>query len=411
MKRRVVVTGRGAVSPIGNHADIMCDNAFLGVSGIGAITAFSTEGRKVKLAAEVKGFDPLEYFDKMEARRTARFTQFAVAAALEAFRMSGLVLEEEDPSRMGTCISSGIGGLGTIEQEHSRGQKRGFDMVSPLFVPMAITNMASGMAAIRLGFKGSCTSVVTACASGADAIGQAFRMIRDGYQDVMAAGGAESCITELGIGGFTAMRALSESEDPERASIPFDRERGGFVMGEGGGVLILEEYEHAKKRGAVILAELAGYGASCDAHHMTAPLEDGSGAAKAMTEAMRDAQAAPREIGYINAHGTGTPLNDKAETRAVKLAFGDAAGQLVLSSTKSMIGHTLGASGALEAIFAIEALRRQSAPPTINYQVPDPECDLFVSPGKCTPIQTEYAMSNSLGFGGHNASLIFRSAL
>ena len=411
MKRRVVVTGRGAVSPIGNHADIMCDNAFLGVSGIGAITAFSTEGRKVKLAAEVKDFDPLAYFDKMEARRTARFTQFAVAAALEAFRMSGLVLEEEDPSRMGTCISSGIGGLGTIEQEHSRGQKRGFDMVSPLFVPMAITNMASGMAAIRLGFKGSCTSVVTACASGADAIGQAFRMIRDGYQDVMAAGGAESCITELGIGGFTAMRALSESEDPERASIPFDRERGGFVMGEGGGVLILEEYEHAKKRGAVILAELAGYGASCDAHHMTAPLEDGSGAAKAMTEAMRDAQAAPREIGYINAHGTGTPLNDKAETRAVKLAFGDAAGQLVLSSTKSMIGHTLGASGALEAIFAIEALRRQSAPPTINYQVPDPECDLFVSPGKCTPIQTEYAMSNSLGFGGHNASLIFRSAL
>ncbi len=411
MKRRVVITGMGAVSAIGCSVDEMWKNARAGVCGIGKIDTYDTDEMKAKVAAEVKGFDPTAYMDKMEARRTARFTQLAVAAADEAFRQSGIDMAKEDAWRCSVNISSGIGGLGTIEEEHFRGIKRGFDRVSPLFVPMAITNMAAGIVAIRLGFRGACECVVTACASSANAIGDAFRNIRDGYADVYAAGGSESCITELGIGGFTAMKALSESEDPLRASIPFDAERAGFVMGEGAGVLILEEYDHAAARGAKILGELTGYGVSCDAHHMTAPIEDGSGAARCMKNALEDAGVDASEVGYINAHGTGTPMNDKAETVAVKTAFGNSARSLVMSSTKSMTGHTLGASGAIEAILTAKALADKMAPPTAGYMVSDPDCDLDCAPNTEKRIDTEFAMTNSFGFGGHNASLILKAAL
>jgi 3-oxoacyl-[acyl-carrier-protein] synthase II len=408
MKRRVVITGMGGISPIGNTSAEIWKNAAAGVCGIGRITAFDASDHKVSVAGEVRGFDPLEFMDKMTARRTARFTQFARVTAREAFSQSGLDMSRENPDRCGVCVSSGIGGLGVIEEEHYRGIEKGFDRVSPLFVPMAITNMAAGTVAIELGFHGSCTATVTACASATNAIGEAFRQIRDGYAEVMAAGGAESCISPLGIGGFTAMRALSESQDPQRASIPFDKERGGFVMGEGAAVLILEEYQHALERGAAILGEVAGYGASCDAHHMTAPLEDGTFAARCMENALADGGVTPSEVGYINAHGTGTPMNDVCETRAVKIVFGTDRSDLLMSSTKSMTGHLLGASGAVEALITAWALQEQTAPPTIGYKVADPACDLNIVPGKAQPLDTEYALSNSLGFGGHNASLLLR---
>lgn len=415
MKKRVVITGMGGIAPIGNKADEIWKNARDGVCGIDEITQFDTAGHKVRVAGEVRGFDPTEFMDKMQARRTARFTQFAIASAQEAYEQSGLLKSECESAeekgsrdRYGVCFSSGIGGLGVIEKEHYRGIEKGFDRVSPLFVPMAITNMAAGMVAIELGFHGSCTCDVTACASSTNAIGDAFRQIRDGYADVMAAGGAESCISPLGIGGFTAMRALSEATDPLRASIPFDKERGGFVMGEGAATLLLEEYGHAVARGAAILGEIVGYGASCDAHHMTAPLTEGTYAARSMTAALADADLSPSDIGYINAHGTGTPMNDSCETRAVKIAFGDSADKLLMSSTKSMTGHLLGASGAVEALITAYALQEQVAPPTAGYKVSDPECDLSIVPNRAKTISTEYAMSNSLGFGGHNATLIFR---
>ncbi len=406
--RRVVITGMGAVSPIGIGVKEMWEGAKTGKLGISMIEGFDTSDFKVKVAGEVKNFDPTEVMDKMEARRTAKFTQFGLAAAVEAFKQSGLSMDEEDPIRFGVNVASGIGGLPTIEREHSKGEKNGFDRVSPLFVPSSITNMAAGLIAIRLGFQGSCTCVVTACASGTDAIGSAFHQIRDGYADVMACGGAESCISPLGIGGFTSMRALSDSNDPARASIPFDKERTGFVMGEGAGILILEEYEHAVKRGAKILGEIKGYGASCDAHHMTAPLEDGSGAANAMKLAMKDAGIEPSDIRYINAHGTGTPLNDKGETKAIKLAFGEHAKTLTISSTKSMTGHLLGASGAVESILTVKALENCFVPPTIGYEKYDEDCDLDICPNIGKSLENcKYAMSNSLGFGGHNSSLVF----
>lgn len=407
MKKRVVVTGIGAVSPIGNDVYAMWENAKAGLCGIDFIKSFDTSEHKVKIAGEVKGFDPCDIMDKMQARRTARFTQLALAAAHQAFDQSGLDMEKEDRTRCGVNISSGIGGLGVIEEEHSKGLKRGFDKVSPLFVPMAITNMAAGIAAIEFGFKGSCQCIVTACASATNAIGEAFRQIRDGYQDIMMTGGSESCVSELGIGGFTSMKALCENNTRERASIPFDKERSGFVMGEGAGVLILEEYQHAVKRGARILAEVAGYGVSCDANHMTAPLEDGSGAAQCMTAAIKDAMLEKEQIGYINAHGTSTPMNDKCETLAVKQAFGEHAYNLAISSTKSMTGHLLGASGGIEAIITIAALKEGFLPPTIGYKVPDMDCDLDIVANKGRTADIEYAMSNSLGFGGHNASIIF----
>lgn len=409
MKRRVVITGMGALSPIGNTVSEMWENAKNGVSGIDFIKRFDTTDMKVKVAGELKGYEPTDHMDKMTARRTARFTQLAVVAAREAMAQSGLDMEKEDRSRCGVNISSGIGGLPTIEAEHEKGQKRGFDKVSPLFVPMAIVNMAAGSVAIEFGFKGSCESIVTACASGTNAIGEAFRQIRDGYADIFLTGGTESCVSPLGIGGFTSMKALSESEDPARASIPFDKERSGFVMGEGAGVLVLEEYEHAAARGAKILGEVVGYGVTCDANHMTAPLEDGSGAAACMKMAMADAGIAAEQIGYINAHGTSTPMNDKCETRAVKSALGDeAASKVLMSSTKSMTGHLLGASGAVEAIITASALSDQFAPPTIGHQIADEECDLDLVANVGKAMDTEYAMSNSLGFGGHNASIIFK---
>lgn len=408
MKRRVVVTGVGAVSPIGNCVIEMWRNARNGVCGIDFIDSFDTSNHKVKVAGEVKGFNPEDIMDKMQARRTARFVQLALAAAHEAFSQSRLDIKREDPARCGVNISSGIGGLGVIEEEHSKGLRRGFDKVSPLFVPMSITNMAAGMAAIEFGFRGSCQCIVTACASATNAVGEAFRQVRDGYQDVMMTGGSESCISEFGIGGFTSMKALCESNIPGRASIPFDKERSGFVMGEGAGVIILEEYEHAVKRGATIIAEVSGYGVSCDAHHMTAPLEDGSGAAECMIKALEDAGIKKEQIGYINAHGTSTPMNDKCETKAIKEAFGDHAFKLAVSSTKSMTGHLLGASGGIEAILALLAAKDGFVPPTIGYKVPDPECDLDIVANQGRSMNIEYAMSNSLGFGGHNASVIFR---
>ena len=408
MKRRVVVTGMGALSPIGNSVDEMWTNAKNGLCGIDYITSFDTTDFKVKIAGELKNFDPTEYLDKMSARRMARFTQMAVIAAREAVKQSGLDIKFEDAGRCCVNISSGIGGLPVIEDEYEKGQKRTFDKISPLFIPMIISNMAAGTVAIDQGFEGSCQCVVTACASGTNAIGEAFRQIRDGYADVYLTGGTESSISKLGVGGFTSMKALSESEDPKRASIPFDKDRNGFVMGEGAGVLLLEEYEHAVARGAEILAEVVGYGVSCDANHMTAPLEDGSGAAKCMKNALADAGIAAEDIDYINAHGTSTPMNDKCETRAIKAAFGEHGIRVMVSSTKSMTGHLLGASGAVEAIISICALRDQFVPPNIGLEEKDEECDINIVANKGIEVDLEYAMSNSLGFGGHNGTLIFK---
>ena len=408
MKRRVVITGMGAVSPIGNTAEEMWQSAREGRCGIGPITHFDTTNHKVKLAGEVKDLDFTPYLDKKELRRMDLFSQYAMAAAIQAWRDSSLDYEKIDPTRFGVDISSGIGGINTIETEYERGREKGFDRVSPFFVPMDISNLAAGNVAIKLGAKGMCTCVVTACAGGSNAIGDAFRMIRDGYQELMLAGGSEAAITKLAIGGFTSMKALCESDDPTRASIPFDAERSGFVMGEGAGVLMLEEYEHARARGAKIYAEIVGYGATCDAYHITSPAPGGEGGARAMVEAVKDAGIQPEDIDYINAHGTSTSLNDKFETAAVKAAFGDHAYKLAMSSTKSMTGHLLGAAGAIEAIITARALQDGFIPATINYRTPDPECDLDIVPNEGRKAELRYAMSNSLGFGGHNASLVLK---
>ncbi len=407
MKRRVVVTGLGTLNPLGNSVEESWQGVREGRCGIDRITQFDTSALPVSLAGEVKNFDPEEVLGRKEARRMDRFTQLAVAAAMEAFEDSGLNMEEEPAERCDVFLSSGIGGLNTIEAEHTKAMEKGAKFISPFFIPMMIANMAAGQIAIKYGFRGMCTCVVTACAGGTNAIGDAFHYLRDGYGDVAMAGGAESCVDEMGVGGFAALKALSTSQDPKRASIPFDAERNGFVLGEGSGVLVLEEYEHARKRGAKIYAEVIGYGANCDAHHMTAPLEDGSGAAKCMMMAMQDADVKPCEIDYINAHGTSTHLNDAGETRAVHAAFGEAADSVMMSSTKSMTGHLLGGSGAVEAIFTVKALQDGFVPATIGYQVPDPECDLNIVPNVGIDAQLSVAMSNSFGFGGHNASLIF----
>lgn len=408
MKRRVAITGMGAVTPIGGTVREMWAGVRSGRCGIDFITAFDTTDFRVKIAAEVKDADIEERLDKRAAKRMDRFSQLAVIAAKEAYEQSGLADSGFDRDRFGVLVSSGIGGLATIEREHAKALEKGFDRISPFFIPMNIANLAAGNIAIELGARGMCSCVVTACAGGTNAIGDAFRYIRDGYADVMVAGGGEAAITPLGIGGFSAMRALCENNDPARASIPFDRERSGFVMGEGAGILVLEDYEHAKARGASILGEVVGYGASCDAHHITAPCPDGAGAASAMKQAIADAEISPEQIGYINAHGTSTPLNDSIETAAVKLAFGQHARSLSISSTKSMTGHMLGASGAVEAVITAMAVAEGYLPPTINYKEPDPECDLDIVPNRGRQREMEYAMSNSLGFGGHNASVIFR---
>ena len=407
-KRRVVITGLGAVTPLGLNAPDSWQAVKDGVCGIAPITQYDCTEQKVKLAAEVKGFVPEDYLPRPEAKRMGRFTQFAVVAAQEALADAGFRAEEADLDRCGVIVSSGIGGQSITEEEHSRGLERGWDKLSPFYIPTTICNMAAGQIAIRSGFRGMCTCPVTACAGGSNAVGDAFHYIRDGYAEVMLCGGTEAAITPMAIGGFTSMKALSTSGDPARASIPFDAERSGFVMGEGAAVLLLEELEHAKARGAKIYAEVVGYGATCDAYHMTAPAPDGRGGARAMANALADAGLAPEEVDYINAHGTSTPLNDAGETAAVKAVFADHARRLMISSTKSMTGHMLGAAGAVEALFTALALRDGFVPATIHYQVPDPACDLDVVPDEGREVPLRYALSNSLGFGGHNATLLLK---
>ncbi|MGN1314722.1 MAG: beta-ketoacyl-ACP synthase II [Lachnospiraceae bacterium] len=406
--RRVVVTGLGAITPLGKNVQETWEGIRAGKCAVAPITGYDTDGRRVTLAAQVKDFQPQECLDKREIRTMDRFSQFALIAAKEAYVDSGLSRETEDTSRCGVIVSSGIGGISTIEAEDGRGREKGYDRVSPYFIPMAITNMAAGNIAIALGFQGICSCVVTACAGGTNAIGDAFYRIRHGIEDVILCGGSEAAITPLGIGGFTSMKALHMGTDPNRASIPFDKERSGFVMGEGAAMLVLEEYEHAVNRGAKIYCEVAGYGTNCDANHMTAPLEDGSQAAKCMQLAIKDAGITPDRIDYINAHGTSTPLNDKGETKAVKLAFGEAAGKVMISSTKSMTGHLLGASGAVEGVITVLSIQNDFVPATINYREPDEECDLDIVPNEGRKTKVNFAMSNSLGFGGHNASIVFK---
>ena len=407
-RRRVVITGLGAVTPIGLTAAESWQAVRNGVCGIGPITQFDASDMKVKLAAEVKGFAAENYLPKPEAKRMGRFTQFAVVSAREAQADSGLNTEAEDLDRCGVIISSGIGGLSITEAEHSRGLEKGWDRVSPFYIPTAICNMAAGQVAIDTGFRGMCTCPVTACAGGTNAVGDAFHYIRDGYADVMLCGGTEASVTPLAIGGFTSMKALSQATDPDRASIPFDAERSGFVLGEGAAILVLEELQHALNRGAKIYAEFVGYGATCDAYHMTAPRPDGSGGAKAMALAIADAGLTPDQVDYINAHGTSTHLNDAGETAAVKTVFGDHAYQLAMSSTKSMTGHMLGAAGAVEALFTALSLHDGYLPATIHYSVPDPECDLDVVPNVGREANLRCALSNSLGFGGHNGSILLK---
>ena len=407
-KRRVVITGMGAVTPLGLTLEESWAAVKADTCGIGPITQYDTTNQKVKLAGEVRGFNPEQYIDKREVRKTDRFVQFALASAAQAMEHSGLVMENENSQRCGVVFASGIGGFSTVQNECLKGNEKGYDRVSPYFIPMAISNMAAGNIAIRFGFHGMCTCPVTACASGTNAVGDAFRQIRDGYVDVILAGGSEATITSLAVGGFTSLHALHTGSDPKRASIPFDKERSGFVMGEGAAALVLEEYEHAKARGANILAEVVGYGCTCDAHHITAPLPDGSGAAGAMTQALADAGVDASSVDYINAHGTSTAMNDAGETAAVKLAFGEHAKELAISSTKSMTGHLLGASGAVEAAFTAMALHDGFIPATLGYQVPDEACDLDVVPNHGREASIRYAMSNSLGFGGHNASILLK---
>jgi 3-oxoacyl-[acyl-carrier-protein] synthase II len=406
--RRVVVTGIGMITPVGNNTSDSWNAVKNGECGIGPITHYDTTGRKVTLAGEVKGYDPAATIDPKELRKMDRFVQFAMTAASEAVEASGIDFASENTERAGVIISSGIGGFATIQSEIIKGNEKGYDRVSPYFIPQIISNMAAGQIAIKYGLNGMCSCVVTACAGGTNAIGDAFHRIRDGYEDVMLCGGTEACITEIGIGGFTSMRALHTGNDPKRASIPFDKDRSGFVMGEGAAVLILEEEEHAKKRGADIYGEVVGYGANCDANHITAPLEDGSMAAKCLTLALNDANVKPEDIDYINAHGTSTHLNDSGETKAIKLAFSEHAKKLMVSSTKSMTGHLLGAAGAVEAGFSVLALKDGFVPATIGYENFDEECDLDIVPNVGRNKDIRYAVSNSLGFGGHNACLVFK---
>lgn len=406
--RRVVITGMGAVSPIGNDVETLWKSIEEGACGIDFITHFDTTNYKVKLAGEVKDLDMEAYFSKRDLKFNDRFTQFARIASKQAILDSKIDLEAVDRDRFGCIIGSGIGGIASIEAADQTLTDRGPSRVSPFFIPMALANLAAGQVAIDWGLKGSTSCVVTACAAASNAIGEAFHRIRDGYEDLMLTGGSEAAITSLAIAGFQSMRALHTGDDPKRASIPFDKERSGFVMGEGAGILILEEYEHAKARGAKIYGEIVGYGSSCDAHHITAPIDDGSGGAKAMLNALKDANIEPEMIDYINAHGTSTSLNDKTETRAVKAAFKDHAYKLAISSTKSSTGHLLGASGAIEAIITVLSLKNGLVPATINYQVADEDCDLDIVANTPRKQDLQYAMSNSLGFGGHNASLIFK---
>lgn len=406
--RRVVITGMGTVNPLANSVEETWDAVKQGKCGIGPITHFDTTDLKVKLAGEVKNFDAAEVLGPKEARRMDVYTQYACAAAKEALADSGLDMEKENADRCGCIVSSGIGGLETICIEHSKGEEKGYSKISPYFIPMTISNMAAGQIAIMYGLKGMCTSVVTACASSNNAIGDSFHRIRDGYEDVMVCGGAEGVVIPLAIGGFQSMKALCTGEDPNRASIPFDKERHGFVMGEGAGILVIEELEHAKARGAKIYAEVVGYGTNCDAYHITAPNPEGEGGAKCMALAVKDAGLEMTDVDYINAHGTSTSLNDAGETLAIKKAFGDHAYKLMVSSTKSMTGHLLGAAGAVEGIITTLALRDGFVPATINYREKDEDCDLDIVPNEGRKADINVALSNALGFGGHNASIVFK---
>ena len=408
MERRVVVTGMGAITPIGNNVEEFFNGLIEGKCGIDNITLFDTEKFKVKLAAQVKGYNAEDYFDRRAAKRLDRFSQFAMIAAREAMKDSGITKENTNMERVGIVVSSGIGGLGTIEEQNINLNQKGPDRVSPMYIPMAICNMAAGNIAIDLGIRGESECIVTACASGTHSIGEALRLIRHGYQDAMLCGGCEASITPSGIAGFTTIKALNTTDDKTRASIPFDKERSGFVMGEGAGVLVLEELEHAKARGAKIYAEVVGYGASSDAYHITSPAPEGEGGKRAMINALKDAKMNPEDITYINAHGTSTPLNDKCETQAIKGAFEKCYDKLYVSSTKGHTGHLLGAAGAIEAIACVKAIEKSIIPPTIGYKVKDDDCDLNIVPNKPVEHEIKYAMSNSLGFGGHNSTIILK---
>lgn len=407
---RVVVTGMGIISPIGNTIPSFWDNLTAGKVGIGPITKFDTTDYKVKLAAEVRDFDPSAYMSRADISHSDQYAQFAMAAAVQAVEDSG-VIGTLPPERIGVYIGTGIGGIQTFMKEHSKLLDKGPRRVSPYFIPMMIANMAAGLIAIRYQCKNTVMPAVTACASGNNALGEAMRAIRHGYADAIIAGGAEATVNEISAAGFTNMQALSLATDPLAACLPFDARRSGFVMGEGAGVLVLEEYEHAKARGAKIYAELCGYGSSCDAYHITAPQPEAEGGAMALKLALEEARWQPGERVYLNAHGTGTPLNDKAETLAVKKAFGEAeARKIMISSTKSVTGHMLGAAGAAEAVASVLALDKSLIPPTVGLTEPDPDCDLDYVPGTARAAETDLVLSNSLGFGGHNACLAFRKA-
>ena len=407
MMRRVVVTGMGIISPIGNTVDTFWESLKQKKVGIGELTRFDTSDYKVKVAAQVNDFDPLTVMDFKEAKRMELFSQYAVAASAEAIRESGLDLENEDVTRIGVSVGCGIGSLQVMEEAHKKLLEKGPKRIPPLLVPLMITNMAAGNVAIHFGLKGKCTNVVTACATGTHSIGEAFRAIQCGDADVMVAGGTEAAICPLGIGGFSALTALSTSTDPLRASLPFDKDRSGFVMGEGAGVVILESLEHALERGAKILAEVGGYGATCDAYHITSPAEDGEGAARAMKLAMEEAGLGASEVQYINAHGTGTHHNDLFETRAIKLAFGEDAYKLNVNSTKSMTGHMLGAAGAAEFIVCVKSVMEDYIHATAGFEEAEEEMDLNYTKEAVNRTVTA-AISNSLGFGGHNGSLLVR---
>ena len=409
MERRVVITGLGALTPIGNSTEEFWNGIKEGKCGVDEIKSFDTTDFKVKLAAELKGYNPEDYFDKREAKRLDKFSQYAMIVAREAWKDSGLDKETENMERVGIIIGSGIGGIQTIETEHEKCITKGPDRVSPMYIPMGISNMATGNVAIDIGAKGESIAMVTACATGTHSIGESFRMIKHGYQDIVLAGGTEAGITPLGIAGFANIKALTKSEDKTRASIPFDKERSGFVMGEGAGVVVLEELEHAKKRGAKIYAEIVGYGATSDAYHITSPAPGGEGGARAMKIAMEEAKVNPEDITYINAHGTSTHLNDSYETQAIKTALGEeVAKKVMVSSTKGHTGHLLGAAGGVEAIVCAKAIQEGFVPATINYKVPDEECDLDIVPNEGRKAEVKYAMSNSLGFGGHNSSILLK---
>ncbi|HXL82425.1 MAG TPA: beta-ketoacyl-ACP synthase II [Pyrinomonadaceae bacterium] len=415
MARRVVVTGLGLITPVGNSVESTWSALMNGQSGVDYIKKFDTEKFSVKFAAEVKDFDPLKYIAKKEARKMGAFIRYAIAAAVEAMADSGLALNEagrfpdDVAEQAGTYISSGIGDFWAIEREHSKLLDGGPDRVSPFFIVSAIVNLAAGQVSIRYGAKGPNSATATACSAGAHAIGDSFKIIQRGDADIMICGGAESAITPMSVAGFASMRALStRNDDPQHASRPFERDRDGFVIGEGAGIMILEELEFAKRRGARIYAELVGYGMTADAFHLTMPDETGSGAIRVMTKTMKDAGIKPEQVGYINAHGTSTPYNDKFETLAIKKAFGEHAYKLAVSSTKSMTGHLLGAAGGIEGVFSVLSIHRKVLPPTINYVNPDPECDLDYVPNLPREAEVEYALSNSFGFGGTNAALLFK---